>query len=152
MSKDLEKLKRIEENIRIRKLLTQKGGKDIVDETEKDRELIRQQNLFDEVVEEGAGPLVVNERRLQVFRHKAGQLDSLKQLDWEELERQRLEQKKKLLILEEAYWRQREGTIQGKLMKQRLGFVAPPADGKNSDEKEVHRDAEIYTFGRDDSD
>lgn len=41
MSKDLEKLKRIEENIRIRKLLTQKGGKDIVDETEKDRELIR---------------------------------------------------------------------------------------------------------------
>lgn len=105
MSKDLEKLKRIEENIRIRKLLTQKGGKDIVDETEKDRELIRQQNLFDEVVAEGAGPLVVNERRLQVFRHKAGQLDSLKQLDFNELERLRLEQREKLKVLEEAYWR-----------------------------------------------
>jgi hypothetical protein len=41
ISKDLEKLKRVEENIRIRKLLTQKGGKEIVDETDKDRELMR---------------------------------------------------------------------------------------------------------------
>ena len=47
---DLEKLKRFEENIKIRKMLTQKGDKELVDETEKDRERIRQNNLFDEVV------------------------------------------------------------------------------------------------------
>ena len=64
LEKDLEKLKRFEENIKIRKTLTQKGGKELVDETEKDRERIRQNNLFGEVVEQGAGPLVVNEKRL----------------------------------------------------------------------------------------
>jgi len=41
ISKDLENLKRVEEKIRISKLLTQKGGKEIVDETDKDRELMR---------------------------------------------------------------------------------------------------------------
>ena len=64
LEKDLEKLKRFEENIKIRKTLTQKGGQELVDETEKDRERIRQNNLFGEVVEQGAGPLVVNEKRL----------------------------------------------------------------------------------------
>jgi hypothetical protein len=64
MQKDLEKLKRGEDTIKLRKLMTQKGGKEIADETEDDRKLIRQQNLFDEVVREGAGPLYVNEEGL----------------------------------------------------------------------------------------
>ena len=41
LEKDLEKLKRFEENIKIRKTLTQKGGREKVDESEKDRERIR---------------------------------------------------------------------------------------------------------------
>jgi len=42
LQKDLEKLRRLEDNIKIRKMLTQKGGKEMVEETEKDREIIRQ--------------------------------------------------------------------------------------------------------------
>ena len=78
--------------------------------------------MFDEVVAQGAGPIIVNEKRLQVFRHKAGQLDSLKNLDFDELERIRLENAKKLKVLEEAYWSKRENTLAGKLMRHRLGF------------------------------
>lgn len=85
-----------------------------------------------------------------MFRHKAGQLDSLKNLDFDELEKLRIEQAKKLKVLEEAYWSQREGTLAGKLSKQRLGFIkkseadAPsPPEGKGGDE---------YTFGADRAD
>ena len=53
-------------------------------------------------------------------------------------------------MLEEAYWSQREGTLAGKLSKQRLGFIkkseadAPsPPEGKGGDE---------YTFGADRAD
>ena len=41
MQKDLEKLKRGEDTIKLRKLMTQKGGKEMADETEDDRKLIR---------------------------------------------------------------------------------------------------------------
>jgi hypothetical protein len=36
-------------------------------------------------------------------------------------------------------------------MKQRLNFVAPPADGKNSDEKQVKKEEQTYTFGKEES-
>lgn len=61
MQKDLEKLKRAQETIKLRKLMTQKGGKELADETEDDRKLIRQENLFDDCVREGAGPLIIQE-------------------------------------------------------------------------------------------
>jgi len=38
LEKDLEKLKRFEENIKVRKTLSMKGGQAILDETEEDRE------------------------------------------------------------------------------------------------------------------
>jgi hypothetical protein len=97
------------------------------------------------MVDQGAGPLVINERRLQVLRHKAGQLDSLKRLDWEELDRLRIEQSKKLAILEEQYWQSREGTLQGKLAKQRLGFSKKESDAPSPPDKKAEEDE--YTFG-----
>lgn len=80
-----------------------------------------------------------------MFRHKAGQLDSLKQLDFDELEKKRMEQAKKLRVLEEAYWKSREGTVQGKLMKQRLGFTKQETDAPSPPEGE---EGDEYTFGK----
>jgi len=42
LEKDLEKLKRLEENIKVRKTLTLKNGAAILDETDADRARIRQ--------------------------------------------------------------------------------------------------------------
>ena len=86
LEKDLEKLKRFEDNLRIRKLMTMKGGKEFLNETDQDRENARIANLQGQVQDEGAHIIHADERKLQLLRHKAGTLDSLKDLDLEELE------------------------------------------------------------------
>jgi hypothetical protein len=42
-----------------------------------------------QVESEGAFVIEANELRMQLFRHKPGQLDSYKNLDYKELEKQR---------------------------------------------------------------
>jgi hypothetical protein len=148
LEKDLEKLKRLEENIKVRKTLTLKNGAAILDETDADRARIRQQNLYDDVIQEGAGPLVVNEERLQVFRHKSGQLDSLKNLDLDELEKLRVENEKSLKVLEEQYWAKRENTLAGKLMRQRLGF-SKKSEAEAASPPEKDSEGDEHTFGAD---
>lgn len=55
-----------------------------------------------------------------MFRHKPGQLDSLKNIDMDELERQRLDQAKKLKFLEEQYWGKKENKKVGTFMRDKL--------------------------------
>lgn len=64
----------------------------------------------------------------------------MKRLDWEELDRLRIEQAKKLAILEEQYWKSKEGTLQGKLMKQRLGFAKKESDAPSPPEKKDEKE------------
>lgn len=45
-----------------------------------------------------------DQKRIQLLRHKVGQLDSIKNLQYEELERIRMENQERLKALEEQYW------------------------------------------------
>ena len=92
--------------------------------------------------------MLVNEERLQVFRHKAGQLDSLKNLDLDELEKLRLANEKSLKVLEEQYWAKRENTLAGKLMRQRLGF-SKKSETEAASPPEKDSDSDGKTFGAD---
>ena len=64
-----------------------------------------------------------------MFRHKPGQLDSLKNIDMNELERQRIEGAKKLKQLEEAYWGKRENKRIGSMIHGKLQSQAAEGDG-----------------------
>ena len=87
LDKDIEKLKRFEENLKIRKLMTVKGGKEYLNETDLDRENARIDSLHRDVKGEGAHIIHADEKRLQLLRHQPGQLESLKDLDLDKIER-----------------------------------------------------------------
>jgi hypothetical protein len=104
MDKELEKLKRNEENIKVRKIRALTGEYHEVTEEERKKER-------DDAVEayvEGQGCVVLGkgaatEKRIQAIRHKTGQLDSVKATSWEDLEALRIEQAAKLKKLEMEY-------------------------------------------------
>ena len=58
LEKDLERLKRFEENLRIRKLRTMKGGDKIINETDDDRYKAKIENLHQDV--EGRGAHIIH--------------------------------------------------------------------------------------------
>ena len=49
LDKELEKLKRTEENIKVRKHIALKGDRSILEETEEDRNLARDQAIWDDM-------------------------------------------------------------------------------------------------------
>lgn len=71
-----------------------KGGNYQEDTEEQKLEALRQ-NIAADVEREGAAIIHADEKRLQVFRHKPGQLDSVKDVDFTELEAMRLAAKKR---------------------------------------------------------
>lgn len=108
LEKDLERLKRFEENLRIRKLRTMKGGDKIINETDEDRYNQSIAAMHQDVEGQGGHIIEANHERKQLMRHKAGQLDSLKDLDIYELEAERLATKQKIKDLTEQYLAQKE--------------------------------------------
>jgi hypothetical protein len=74
LEKDLERLKRFEENLRIRKLRTMKGGEKFINETDEDRHNDAIAALHANVQGQGAHIIHAEHRRLQMMRHQAGQL------------------------------------------------------------------------------
>ena len=104
LDKDLEKLKRFEENLKIRKLMTMKGGAAFLNETDQDRENARIDAIKRDVTEEGAHIIHADEFRLQLMRHNPGQLDSLKDLDLDKIEAARQENAKVLEELANTYF------------------------------------------------
>ena len=61
--------------------------------------------------------LKANEKRVQVVRHRVGQLDSVKRLPYEELEAMRTETAARLKALEAKYWGQEENKTVGKKIR-----------------------------------
>ena len=112
MDKELEKLRRNEENIKVRKIRALTG--DYHEETEEERTKAKNEAVYGYV--EGAGNDVIHadQTRVQAFRHKTGQLDSIKSVPYNELEQMRLETAEKLRVLEEAYWGQPQNAEMGK--------------------------------------
>ena len=101
LEKELEKLKRTEENIKVRKHIATKGDRSILDETEDDRQKAKDKAIEDDMKALGNNVIVANQKRIQVMRHRVGQLDSVKSVPYEELETMRTETAARLKVLEE---------------------------------------------------
>ena len=101
LEKELEKLKRTEENIKVRKHIATTGDRSILEETEEDRARQRDQAVEADLVERGNTVIRGTERAVQLIRHRVGQLDSVKNVPYEELEAMRLETADRLALLEE---------------------------------------------------
>ena len=125
LEKDLERLKRFEENLRIRKLLTMKGGDKIVAETDEDRHNAALASLQANVEGQGAHIIHAEHERLQLMRHQAGQLDSVKNLDLNALEDERKATQRKIAELTEVYLQQKEQTSAGaaQMMRRKMGMA-----------------------------
>lgn len=68
------------------------------------------------------------------MRHKSGQLDSLKNMDINELEAERLATQKKIDELTEIYLEQKEAQSVGKakMLRRRLGYDRPREERSQS--------------------
>jgi hypothetical protein len=64
LEKDIEKLKRLEENIQRRKIQSQPGGSAFLEETDEDRERMRIDGIKQDVEAEGAYIIWADEKRL----------------------------------------------------------------------------------------
>ena len=89
---------------------------------------------------DGGAILHADERRVQVFRHKPGMLDTLKDENGErefEFERERIELRKRADELERSYWAKKENSQVGKLVRKKLNMknlVEGASNGKVAEE------------------
>lgn len=72
----------------------------MVEETEEERKEALERAIRMDVEEQGAHVIEARESRLQLMRHKTGQLDSLANLTLEELEATRKEMADRLKVIE----------------------------------------------------
>jgi hypothetical protein len=95
---------------------------------------------------EGAHIIHADEKRLQLMRHKPGQLDSLKDLDFEKIEAARQENAKVLEDLANSYFSTKQNKSAGKMIRKMMGY-----DKKDKKREQQSLDAEEdeYTFGMD---
>lgn len=110
LEKELEKLRRTEENIKVRKHIAKGGDRRILDETEEDKKNARDQAIKQQMMDEGNDVICGNEARIQVVRHRVGQLDSVKAMPYDEIEEMRKETEERLKVLEEQYWGKKDAT------------------------------------------
>ena len=77
LEKEFEKLKRTEENIKVRKHIATKGDRSILEETEEVRARQRDQAVEADLMDRGNIVIRGTERAVQLIRHRVGQLDSV---------------------------------------------------------------------------
>jgi hypothetical protein len=110
LEKELEKLRRTEENIKVRKHVARGGDRAILDETEEDRQRAKDKAIEAEMKELGNNVIHADQKRIQLMRHRVGQLDSVKSVPFEELEAMRRETEARLQVLEEQYWGKKDAS------------------------------------------
>lgn len=128
LEKELEKLKRTEENLKVRRHIALKGDRSILEETEEDRDWARDRAIWEDMEKQGNTVVAADQRRVQVLRHRVGQLDSVEAVPFEELEAMRLATAEKLKALEETYWNRREAEGTWK-RKKTYGEASDALDG-----------------------
>ena len=154
LEKDLERLKRFEENLRIRKLRTMKGGDKIINETDEDRHNAAIGALHQEVEGQGAHILYAEHQRMQMMRHMAGQLNSIKDLDLQALEEERMETQRKIAELTEIYLGEKEKSSKGvaQMMRRKMGYaevtLPSKSDGRHDRDRGDHSEDEEATYVR----
>jgi len=85
IEKDLEKLRRQQENLQTRKYLAM-TGQSLVEQTEQEKLRELEAKLKSDLERDGAFVIAASPRKLQVMRHQASQLTSIKNLDYDEIE------------------------------------------------------------------
>lgn len=103
-----------------------KGGEKFINETDEDRHNDAIAALHANVQGQGAHIIHAEHRRLQMMRHQAGQLQSLKNLDLQALEEERLATKRKIDELTEIYIQQKEaaeGPGVAQAMRRKMGYT-----------------------------
>ena len=120
LQKEIDKLKRQQENIQMRKHLAM-TGQSYNEKSKEEIDLEDRAKLRGEL--EGAGTFVIaaSPQKLQVMRHQASQLASLKNIDIKEIERLRQENEERLKYLETQYFNKREPEKVGNMILERLG-------------------------------
>ncbi len=96
-----------------------------VEQTEEEKVAETTAAIKDEVEKDGAAIIYANEKRLQLFRHKPGQLDTCKDEDGsrlEQLNRERMELKKRSDAMERNYWAKKENSLVGQIVRKKLGM------------------------------
>jgi hypothetical protein len=88
LEKDLEKLRRQQENIQLRRHLALTGSS-LVEQTEDEKQREQEEKLRRDLEVTGAFVIAASPRKMQVMRHQASQLASIKNLDIDEIERLR---------------------------------------------------------------
>lgn len=83
-----------------------------------------QQKLKFELESAGTFVIAASPKKLQVMRHQASQLGSIKNLDLDEIEYMRSENEIRLKELEEMYMRKRETGQVGKIIRDKMGYSA----------------------------
>lgn len=91
------------ESIDNRRTRMKPGGAEKLKETDDDRAKIRVEGLKDKVRSEDAHIIHVDEQRLQMMRHRPGNLDSYQNLDEEKIEKILKETKAALREYERKY-------------------------------------------------
>ncbi len=102
LQKDLDKLRREEDGIKLRKALA--TGKPIIQETEEEKKAKFDMALRNDLEAQNVQVVEATEARIQAIRYKPGGLDSLKALSLEEIDKELEIIKKRNSYIEQHYW------------------------------------------------
>lgn len=87
--------------------------------------------------ESGNNVIVANQKRIQLMRHRVGQLDSVKAVPYEELEAMRTETAERLQQLEQIYWGKKDAAEVGPKIREKYKSYGTPTaesnDAQNND-------------------
>lgn len=119
-------------------------GQSYVEKSKEEMDLDERVKLRDDL--EGAGTFVIaaSPQKMQVMRHQASQLASLKNIDIKEIERLRHENELRLKYLETQYFNKREPEKVGNTILERLGKSHTNANLQSFEDQpeDFERDAE----------
>lgn len=140
IEKDLEKLKRRQENLQLRKAMALNGGISIVEETHDEREREMASKMKYDLEGAGAHVIYASPKKMLVMRHQASQLASTKNLDLDELERMREENAKRVRELEEMYMNKKQNSTVGKIIREKMGYPSSPPNKDLRERPDFDRD------------
>ena len=123
--------------------MTMKGGAAFLNETDKDRENARINALHQQIEGDGGYVIHADEARMHLMRHLPGNLDSIKDLNYEQIEAARKENAQVLEDLCNAYFSTKQNKQTGKMIRKMMGY------DKKDKLKANQSSEDVETFGND---
>lgn len=119
------------------------GEKPQPEETEEEKQQNKDKAIEDEMKNQGNYVIKANQKRIQVIRHKVGQLDSVKAIPFEELEKMRKETEAKLKYLEEQYWGKKEKQEISKFIRDKYKSASTNSDSARENQEADDTQADV---------